>query len=82
MSTVPEHAIDAVSQPGAGPRPRLTEPVLQPLLTLGEVASLLRVSGKTIQRLVAAKRMPCVRIGRRLRFLPADVFRFVAARKD
>lgn len=56
--------------------------VLEPLLTIGEVAALLRVSGKTVQRLVATRRMPCVRIGRRVRFLSADVFRFVAARKD
>jgi excisionase family DNA binding protein len=63
-------------------RRRASEEQLQPLLTLDEVAGLLRVSEKTIQRLVAARRMPCVRIGRRLRFVPADVFRFVAARKD
>ena len=60
---------------------RLTSP-LEPLLTLGEVAALLRVSNKTVQRLVATRRLPCVRIGRRVRFTSADVFRFVAARKD
>lgn len=55
---------------------------LQPLLTVGEVAALLRVCDKTVQRLVATHRMSCVRIGRRIRFLPADVFRFVAARRN
>jgi len=53
-----------------------------PLLTLDELASHLRLSQRTIRRLVAARRLPCVRIGRQLRFDPADVFRFVSARKD
>lgn len=55
---------------------------LAPLLTLSELARLLRLSERTIRRLTATGRLPCVRIGTRLRFDPADVFRFVAARKE
>jgi excisionase family DNA binding protein len=55
---------------------------IQPLLTLGEVAATLRVSERTVRRLVAAHKLPCVRIGSRLRFQSADVFRFVSAWKE
>jgi excisionase family DNA binding protein len=52
------------------------------LLTLGEAAALLRVSTRTLRRAVSARRIRCVRIGRRLLFDPADVSRFVAAGKE
>lgn len=48
----------------------------QPLLTIEEVAKLLSVSTKTVRRL----RIPCVRLGRLLRFRPSDVERFLATR--
>lgn len=80
MSKAREHATSEAIEPAAAAIKPATGG-LQPLLTLGEVAALLRVSGKTVQRLVATRRLPCVRIGRRVRFTSADVFRFVAARK-
>ena len=52
------------------------------LLTLPEVADLLRLSEKTVRRLVAARRMPCVRLGRQLRFVQSDIVRWVSARKE
>ncbi len=52
------------------------------LWTLSEAAAFLGVSQRTLRREVAAKRIRCVRIGRRLLFDPADVSRFVAARKE
>lgn len=52
------------------------------LLTLPEAAQGLRVSERTIRRQVAAGRLRCVRIGRRLLFDTSDVSRFVAARKE
>jgi excisionase family DNA binding protein len=52
------------------------------LWTLQETAASLRVSQRTLRRQVAARRIRCVRIGRRLLFDPADVSRFVAARKE
>ena len=55
---------------------------LVPLLTLPEVADILRTSEKTIRRLVAARRLPCVRFGRQLRFDRGDVSRWLAARKE
>ena len=52
------------------------------LWTLHETALSLRVSARTLRRAVSARRIRCVRIGRRLLFDPADVSRFVAARKE
>jgi len=52
------------------------------LLTLAEVAEMLSVSQKTVRRLVAGRKLPCIRLGRVLRFQPADLFRFVEARKE
>jgi excisionase family DNA binding protein len=82
MSTTPERAASDATDLARDSATRPLPSAMQPLLTLSEVAGLLRLSDKTIQRLVAARRLPCVRIGRRVRFLSADVFRFVAARKD
>lgn len=52
------------------------------LLTLVQVADYLSVSARTVRRLVAARRIPCIRLGRVLRFRPADLLRFVEARKE
>jgi excisionase family DNA binding protein len=52
------------------------------LWPLHETAAFLGVSKRTIRREVAAGRIRCVRIGRRLLFDPTDVSRFVAARKE
>jgi excisionase family DNA binding protein len=68
-----------------GPR-RSSSPVagaqLEPLLTLRETAAILRVSEKSVRRLVAYQRIPCLRIGRQLRFIPSDVLRWVSARRE
>ena len=59
-----------------------TSPSQLRLLTLAEVAGFLRVSPKTVRRLVASGRLRCVRLGRVLRFQLADLFRFVEARRE
>lgn len=55
---------------------------LKPLLTIGGLADVLGISEKTVRRMVAAHRIPCVRVGRQIRFLPGDVFRWLEARKE
>lgn len=52
-----------------------------PLLTISEVAAFLSVSPKTVRRLTG-RGLPCVRIGRVVRFRQADLLRFVEARKE
>ena len=54
----------------------------EPLWKPHEAAAFLGVSARTVRRLAAAHLIPCVRIGGQLRFEPADVLRFVAARKE
>ena len=51
------------------------------LLTLPEVAAFLSVSPKTVRRLIG-RGLPCVRLGRVVRFRQADLLRFVEARKE
>ncbi|HET9327997.1 MAG TPA: helix-turn-helix domain-containing protein [Candidatus Eisenbacteria bacterium] len=52
------------------------------LWRLRETAAYLSISERQVRREVAAKRLRCVRIGRRLLFDPKDVSRFVAAAKE
>jgi excisionase family DNA binding protein len=51
------------------------------LLTIEDVATYLQVSARTVRRLIARSALPHVRFGRVIRFDPADVRRFLAARK-
>jgi excisionase family DNA binding protein len=55
---------------------------LSRLLTLEQLSQFLQLHERTIRRLVAGRRMPCVRLGRTIRFDPADVARWLAARKE
>ena len=55
---------------------------VEQLLTIRSFADVLGISEKTARRLVWTGRIPCVRIGRVVRLDPADVSRFVAARKE
>jgi excisionase family DNA binding protein len=72
---------NALGHPGSllvGRAPLLKEP----LLSTAQVAQLLGLSPKTIQRLVARGSLPCYHIGRLVRFAPGDVFRWLEARKE
>jgi len=66
----------------AGPARMGSDSVLPRLLTLSEVAEILRVSPKTVRRMAALRRIPCVRFGRGLRFFPGDVLAWLSARKE
>lgn len=55
---------------------------LEQLLTIAEVAQLLRVSEKSVRRMVVHRRIPCVRVGRLVRFVSGDVLRWLSARKE
>ena len=59
-----------------------TSPSMEPLLTPRDVAKLLRVSERTVRRLVDERSLPCVRFGRSVRFLPSDVFRWLRVRRE
>ena len=51
------------------------------LLTLGEVAELLRVDPRTVERLVASGNLVAVRFGRNVRVTPDDLAAFQQARR-
>jgi excisionase family DNA binding protein len=46
---------------------------LKQMLTKGEVCTVLDVSIPTLDKLIRVHRLPCVRIGRRMRFNPNDI---------
>ena len=47
------------------------------LMTLQEVAEVLRVSVHTVKKLAATGKLPCVKVGRRRLFRPEDVHRYI-----
>ncbi len=49
-------------------------------MTVGEVASVLRVSSMTVYRLINAGELPAVRIGRSFRLRSEDLDRYLAER--
>jgi excisionase family DNA binding protein len=51
------------------------------LLTVGDVAELLRLTTKGIYAMVAARRIPFVRVSSRVRFNRADVRRWLDANR-
>lgn len=60
--------MSTLSRTHSGPQgPGTSPPQFQPLLTVDEVAELLRLSSRTIRRLIADKKLPVVRIGRAVR---------------
>lgn len=52
------------------------------LMTLSEVATLLQLNERTIRRLVAGRRLPCLRLGRQLRFDPRALTAWLRAREE
>ncbi len=55
---------------------------LHPLMTLRQVSEFLGIHPKTLQRMAAQHRFPCVRLGKRLRFDRSDVLQWVSERKE
>ena len=53
-------------------------PIAGPLLTVAEVAELLRVSNMTVYRLIKAGDLPALRVGKNYRIREADLSTFLA----
>jgi excisionase family DNA binding protein len=51
------------------------------LLTLAEVAELLRISVPTVRRLQQQRKMPFVKVGGRIRFIRSDVASYLEKRR-
>ena len=54
----------------------------KPLLTAREVARLLRLHEKTVRRMIREGRLPCLRIGRSVRFVVDDIDRWLMRHKE
>ncbi len=52
----------------------------EPLLTVGEVASLMRVSNMTVYRLIKSGQLPAIRVGKNYRLRRPDVERYLNVR--
>ena len=52
----------------------------EPLLTVGEVASLMRVSNMTVYRLIKSGQMSAIRVGKNYRIRRGDVDRYLSDR--
>ena len=55
---------------------------IEALLSLDEVAHLLRISESGVYRLVRSGELPRVKVGKRTRFEPDEIRRFIASRRD
>ena len=72
-----EPQIGSAAGSSAGPEAELTR-----LLTIPQLAKYLSISPKTVRRWVAMRRIPCVRIGTRIRFDHGDIVSWVRRRKE
>ena len=55
----------------------VSEKVSNKLLTVNEVAKILRVSNMTVYRLVKSKQLPAIRVGKNYRIKETDVDRYL-----
>lgn len=58
-----------------------TQPPGRPLLTKADVCARLAVSLRTLDRLIAQNALPTIKVGRAVRFDPADVEAYIDAQK-
>ena len=52
----------------------------EPLLTVGEVAAVMRVSNMTVYRLIKSAQLPAIRVGKNYRIRRGDVDRYLTDR--
>lgn len=64
----------------ANERLGLVEGFGEPLLTVGEVASLMRVSNMTVYRLIKGGQLAAIRVGKNYRIRRSDVDRYLNER--
>jgi excisionase family DNA binding protein len=54
----------------------------KPLLTPDEVAEMLQIARKTVVIMAREKRLPCIRIGRFVRFDPVEIDRWIDGQRS
>jgi excisionase family DNA binding protein len=78
----PMRALGAFDQRDFPHRSPTPEKELTPLLTTRQVAELLQLHPKTVERMARAARIPSLRVCGRVRFRPSDIASWLAARED
>ena len=58
-------------------RSRFGLPAIDPLITVGEAATILHVSTRTIRRLIERGKLQAVRVGRSVRIRPSDIMHVI-----
>jgi len=59
-----------------------TRPSMPRLLSIGDVADILGVSSRTVQRLISSRKLPAYRIRGRRRIAPNDVKKFLREHRE
>ena len=70
----------AETSPRPRRRPSTPDAAMPRLLTVADVAGLMQLSTRQVRRLIAAERLPVVRIGRAVRVHPNALKRLIQAR--
>lgn len=52
--------------------------MLKPYLTVTEVATLLKINAQTVYRYVYARKIPFIKVGRKIRFSEAEILAWLA----
>lgn len=78
----PKTRISGPGRRGHARRPLAHSSLTEPLLTVPEVAEFLRVRPSTVYAWVAEGRLPCLRLGGRIRFQKESLLRWVTAREE
>jgi excisionase family DNA binding protein len=68
--------------PADPPPSQHREALPERLWTAENAARFLQVSTKTLRQLVYRQNLPCLRLGSRLRFVPADVLAWARQRRE
>jgi excisionase family DNA binding protein len=55
---------------------------MEPLLTIDSAATFLAVSRRQVYTLLQRERLPHVRVGHRIRFIPADLHAYLERRRE
>ena len=74
------NAVKTVAVVGPSKGRRVQQDFGEPLLTVGEVATLMRVSNMTVYRLIKAGQLAAIRVGKNYRIRRTDVSRYLTDR--
>jgi excisionase family DNA binding protein len=78
IDLIADHIAESVAERLDSLKPRQTDRLVDEM----EMAELLGVSSQTLQRIRTAGEVPCIRVGRRVLYRPADVFDSLSSERE